>query len=153
MKKIKIQYYIIGVVLVILGGALSGIASANAPAYYATLNKPPLAPSPKVFAPVWTILYAMIGIVGARIYFNYDQKTKILFVTQLILNFLYTVFFFALQSTILAEIDLILLLIVLFILSMKLYKQNKVDFFVFLPYVIWCCFATYLNTGVLLLNP
>jgi benzodiazapine receptor len=152
MKKIKIQYYIIGVVLVILGGALSGLATSSAPDYYATLNKPFLAPSSKVFAPVWTILYATIGIVGTKIFFNYNKKTKILFVVQLVLNFLYSVFFFGIKSTILAEIDLILLLVVLFLICIELYKKQKSDFYLFLPYVLWCCFATYLNTGVLLLN-
>lgn len=44
--------------------ALGAVASVNAASFYAQLSKPSWAPPASVFGPVWTALYALMGIAA-----------------------------------------------------------------------------------------
>lgn len=88
---------IASIIVVELVGSLSGILSGDIKAIYNNLTLPPLAPPDFIFGIVWPILYLMIGIVGYLILrdrTNARQNNLILFVSQLVLNFVWSIVFF-----------------------------------------------------------
>ncbi|RYY83746.1 MAG: tryptophan-rich sensory protein, partial [Comamonadaceae bacterium] len=44
--------------------AIGAVASINAASFYAQLAKPAWAPPAAVFGPVWTLLYALMGVAA-----------------------------------------------------------------------------------------
>ncbi|OYV05813.1 MAG: hypothetical protein CFE26_09635, partial [Verrucomicrobiales bacterium VVV1] len=91
--------------LLILGlGGLGGVAfGAGGQGWYQTLQRPPGTPPPWVFGPVWSVLYAMMGVslgllvrdrkrVGSRLAIT-------LFIFQLVLNLAWTPLFFGAHRT------------------------------------------------------
>lgn len=88
---------IASIIVVELVGSLSGILSGDIKAIYNNLTLPPLAPPDFIFGIVWPILYLMIGIVGYLILrdrTNARQNNLILFISQLVLNFIWSIIFF-----------------------------------------------------------
>ena len=63
----RIKTLIAFLVLTVGGGLLIGSVSAP-DQWYQNLVKPALNPPSWVFAPVWTILYVMIAVAGARVW-------------------------------------------------------------------------------------
>ena len=51
-------------VIVFVAAGLGAIASSGAPSFYGELTRPDWAPPPRVFGPVWTVLYALMGIAA-----------------------------------------------------------------------------------------
>ena len=65
--------------------------------WYAALAKPPFNPPNWVFGPVWTVLYVMIAIAGARTWESGTGGSD-LWLAQMALNFAWTPVFFRLHS-------------------------------------------------------
>lgn len=141
------------VVIGISSGFLTYDSTAN---WYVELKHPFLTPPNWLFAPVWTILYLMIGI-SLYLFWNSRKKINknpgyITYILGLISNFLWSFFFFGLRSPIYGLIDIILMLS---LISLNIYyfqKVSKNSALILVPYLLWVCFATYLNIGILLLN-
>lgn len=122
--------------------------------WYAGLNKPTFNPPNWIFGPVWTILYILIGIVGWRVWHRSgDGSLRVLWVIQMALNFIWTPIFFGAQKPGLALVVIIALLaaIICFILRAK--ESDRMSAWMFLPYLAWVSFATYLTASVTILNP
>src|SRR6218665_3649520 len=109
MKNLSI--YIVFVVVVVAIGALIGIN--NIPGdWYQSLQKPPFNPPNWIFGPVWTTLYVLIGIAGARMWIVRPTGTRMrLWFTQMALNFLWSPIFFGMQSPIGALVIIVPMLI------------------------------------------
>ncbi len=124
--------------------------------WYHTLNKPYLNPPDWVFTPVWTILYITIFISFFLFIKDGFNSRKIipliLFITQFILNLLWTPVFFNLQNIKLGFVILFLLWITLILTAKEFYKISKPAGIILIPYLIWTTFALYLNLGILVLN-
>lgn len=124
--------------------------------WYAQLRQPPLTPPGWLFAPVWTVLYALMGLaawlVWQRAGWLAAARPLALFLLQLLLNGLWSYLFFGLQRPGLALLDLLSLwLVVLFTLrGFRLHHQTAGLLLV--PYLLWLSFAAYLNLGFWLLN-
>jgi tryptophan-rich sensory protein len=75
------------------------------------------------------------------------------YIAQLILNGAWSWIFFAHQALTLALFDIIILIILNVIILHKLWTNNSyVSFFLYLPYVLWISFASYLNANIVFLN-
>src|SRR5690349_21814116 len=99
------------ILLVVGGGLLIGFLTAPG-SWYAALAKPSFNPPNWLFAPVWTILYVFIAIAGWRIWQRQRSGAAMkLWWLQLVLNFLWSPIFFALQNVGLALVVIILLLV------------------------------------------
>lgn len=150
MKKILIHVLFVAVVVAL--GALIGIA--NIPGeWYQALNKPPFNPPNWIFGPVWTTLYVLIGIAGARTWLASPSSSRMhIWFGQMALNFLWSPAFFGMESTLLGLIVIIpmLMLIVLFI--QRSWNKDRISALLFLPYVAWVGFATLLNLSLFILN-
>lgn len=138
-------------------GALSGYLSREAAMLYSEfIDKPPLSPPAIVFPIVWTILYALMGIGIARIRLKppSPERTKAtgLYLTQLAVNFFWSLIFFNAQAFGLALLWLILLWVLVFLMIRAFHKVDPLSAKLQIPYLLWLTFAAYLNAGVWLLN-
>lgn len=132
--------------------ALSGIV-AGPGQWYQQLVKPVGNPPPWVFGPVWTTLYLLIGISAALAFkTNPGKPIILLFLAHLLLNAAWSPLFFGLQQPSLALVDLIALDIVVALLLWKLWPAHRTAAYCLIPYQLWILYATYLNTGILVLN-
>jgi tryptophan-rich sensory protein len=147
----------------VVGCELVGIAAtpftiAAIPTWYATLNKPFFSPPNWVFGPVWTTLYFLMGVSAFLIWQKGLQKKQVkrafvYFILQLIFNFLWSLLFFGLHSSLFGLIGIVLLLIFIVLSIVSFYKLSKIAAYLLVPYLIWVSFATILNTSLLVLNP
>lgn len=125
--------------------------------WYASLNKPLFSPPNWVFGPVWTTLYALMGV---SIFLILETKIKkqeknsliFLFSLQLFLNFLWTIIFFGFHLPLGAFIEIIFLWLSILLLIVKFYKHSKLASFLLIPYLLWVSFASLLNLFVAVLN-
>lgn len=151
MKKIfsKLKYLVLPL---LVGGIVGFIISKFI--QYDNLNKPFLSPPQLAFPIVWTILYILMGIsFGILSEKNLlDSKSKFLYYFQLLINALWSIFFFVFEWRLFAFIWIILLDIVVILMTINFYKKNKLAGILQIPYIIWILFATYLNLAFYLLN-
>lgn len=142
--------------LISLGvGGLSALLTMGNMDIYKYLDKPPLAPPSIVFPIVWTILFILMGISAYLIYNSnseYKQKALLIYGIQLLVNFIWPIFFFVLNYRLIALFIIIILLILIIIMIIKFYKINKLAAYLQIPYLLWVSFATYLNLGFYILN-
>lgn len=75
-----------------------------------------------------------------------------LFTIQLILNFLWSILFFYFRNPLAGAIDILLLEILIIWYAVKSWPQFKVSSLLFVPYILWISFATYLNLYILFNN-
>jgi len=149
-----------GALVVFLGltlgiGALGGIAtSSNIAGWYATLNRPDIAPPNWVFAPVWTALYVLMAIAAWRVWRVAGTRSQpmLLFAIQLVLNCAWSFIFFGAHQigAALAEVIVMLGFIVWTTLSFRTYEGTAA--WLMAPYVAWVSFATILNAAIWRLN-
>lgn len=136
-------------------GALGAIASINAPAFYAQLNKPAWAPPAGIFGPVWTTLYLLMAIALWLVWrkeFGWHRAT-VVFIAQLLVNALWSWLFFAWHLGAGAMID-VLVLWCLIVLTIKLFwSQQRIAALLLLPYLLWVSFASLLTWTVWQANP
>ena len=117
--------------------------------WYEDLNKPFFNPPNFIFEIVWRILYVLMAIVS---YLNAQNIFK-LYLMQIVLNGLWSWLFFVYQSTAFAFLDIVLL-IFLNVLIIKQLRVNKawLSVLLYIPYVVWICFASLLNLAIIVLN-
>ena len=143
------------VVACLLLGYLSSLFQKDALIeWYPTLQHSPLSPPDWVFPIAWTILYILMGIsVGLlhEIKSIYTRFLYVLFGTQLILNLLWSFFFFYMRNPTLGFVDIIILDMFTVIYFSGAYFINRISAWLFLPYILWLAFATYLN-GYIMIN-
>lgn len=145
-------------VLITLGiGFLSSFFAINARQIYQTLIEPSFAPPGWVFGPVWTILYILMGIAAYRIWMyksdnKIDSEPILIYLLQLLFNFIWSLLFFCLGLHGIAFIDITVLWL-LIILTMIVFKKiDSTAFYLLIPYILWVSFASVLNYSVWILN-
>ncbi len=131
--------------------------SPSIPTWYASLNKPSLAPPNWVFFPVWTALFLMMGISLYLLWTQAlkDRKAKIaliFFAVQLGLNILWSILFFGLKSPLSALIEILILWLAILLTIIKSLKVSKAAAILLLPYILWVSFAAVLNFFLWKLN-
>lgn len=130
--------------------------------WYTGLIKPALNPPSWIFGPVWTTLFALMGIAVFLVWSSYakaseDKKKGIkialaLFGIQLVLNTLWSILFFGMQSPGAALIEIVLLWVSILATIIAFYKISKPAAWLLVPYILWVSFASYLNYVIWTLN-
>jgi len=140
-------------------GYLSGMVTRESiTTWYPTLIKPVFNPPNWIFAPVWTILYIMMGLAGGLVWNKMDTNEKAVktafkyFIFQLALNAAWSFIFFYLHNLFLALIELILLWLIIFEVYNQFKKIDKRAGMLFIPYLLWVSFAGVLNFSIWWLN-
>jgi tryptophan-rich sensory protein len=140
-------------------GYLSGMVTRESiTTWYPTLIKPVFNPPNWIFAPVWTTLYIMMGVAGGLVWTKLEsdpenvKKAFKFFILQLALNALWSFIFFYLHNVLLALIEVVLLLLMIYETYNQFFKIDKNAGRLLIPYMIWVSFATILNASIWWLN-
>ena len=141
--------------LIGLAGGLLTFESVKT--WYTTLNKPSFNPPNFIFGPVWTVLYILMGIASYLIWKK--RKTAagyswavVIYILQLLLNLMWSYLFFFQHQIGFALIEIGLLLLTIIINALIFYRIDKVAGWLFVPYILWVSFASYLTYSISLLN-
>lgn len=151
---IKIKPFLISIGLALLAGII-GSFLGNSSSGYDELIRPSFAPDAIVFPIVWTVLYILMGIAAYFVYGEQSEKIKnalIFYLIQLIVNSLWTFFFFGLDMFLFAFWWLILLIVLVCITIVLFYKIKPLSAYLLIPYLLWLIFAAVLNYSIYLLN-
>lgn len=143
------------VVMEVLGGLVAFLTSGSISSWYSTLVRPPGNPPNEIFGPVWSTLYAMIGISFALIWHQGGlgkNQLTLFFFTQLFLNLIWTPVFFGAHLIVPALIVIILMWLFIALTIRAFAKVSKPAAYLLVPYLIWVSYATYLNVGYAYLN-
>ncbi len=158
MNKEKFNYkiLILFILFALLAGGIGALLGGDMKDFD-NLNKPTFSPPAIVFPIAWTILYILMGISSYLVCYNKtDKKFKttacIIYIVQLIVNSLWTLFFFRFNMLLFSFIWLILLLILVIVMIIKFYKIKPLSAYLQVPYVLWLIFAAILNFSIYWLN-
>ena len=125
--------------------------------WYENLKKPPMTPPNQVFWPVWATLYVLI-FISLITWFLTPEKvlffpTVLLLTVHFTAGFCWTTLFFGKRKILLALLDILLMDVTLSAIIVIFLKTTMLSGLLLIPYFCWALFATYLNFGILRLNP
>lgn len=148
----KILSYILFIGFVVGAGLLAGLT--NMPGgWYQSLDKPFFNPPPWLFGPVWTTLYVMIGVAGARIWQQAPKSAAMqLWFAQMAFNLMWSPAFFGLQNPELALAVIVGMLVTIMAFMVKARPIDRISTLLFVPYLAWVTFAGILNLSIAWLN-
>ena len=157
MKKINWTELFIFILIAELVGAFSALLSGDFSSFYAEITRPPFSPPPVVFPVVWSVLYALMGISTFLVWnekFCPTSKStaKKLYISQLTINFTWSIIFFRFRLLGLAAAIAFLLLGLVTGMIFSFRKINTTAAIINIPYTLWLTFAAYLASGVFFLN-
>lgn len=152
----------LGLVVAVVVSELAGIIGAlfTTPAidtWYATLAKPALNPPSWVFGPVWTTLFALMGVAAFLIWKRGQERAEVrlalgIFAVQLILNTAWSILFFGLRSPGAALVEIAFLWLAILGTIIAFARLSKPAAVLLVPYILWVSFAGYLNYMIWILN-
>jgi len=156
--KFKPLAFIISIAITLSIGALGGWATATSvKTWYPFLNKPSFNPPNWLFAPVWTSIYILLGISAylvwaRRVHIIHFPRTVAIYFIQLILNLGWSFIFFYLHEIGFAFAEILILLVFILLKAYTFYKIDKWAGLLFIPYIIWVSFASFLTYNIFILN-
>jgi len=140
------------VALVLGGGTLIGLMTPPGK-WYAGLAKPSFNPPNWIFAPVWTLLYIMVAVVGWRTWQHSPRSAAMaVWFIQLALNFVWSPAFFGAHRIGAAQVIVVALLTTIIVFIVMRWPRDRAAALLFMPYAAWVAFATLLNGALWYLN-
>ncbi len=142
----------------IAGFAGSLFTTPQIPGWYAGLVKPFLNPPSWIFAPVWTLLYVLMGCASYLIFKNRNVNKSLahkalgLYAVHLLVNLSWSLVFFGGQNPDMALAIIALLWAMIVVLALLFSRISKLAGLLLVPYLFWVTFATYLNASIVFLN-
>lgn len=158
MSIVNFKKLVISLVLPLAVGFIGSIFTTYSidDGWYASLKQPSFNPPASVFGPVWTILYILMGIslymVWKEVPGRKRENALGVFALQLLLNFLWSLFFFYFKDIEIAMLDIIALWISIVIMVWMFYRVKPLAGWLNIPYLLWVSFATALNIAYYVLN-
>ncbi len=139
------------------GGVGSLFTLSAIPTWYAHLDKPFYSPPNWVFGPVWTMLYALMGISAYLVWRKWQFGKKAhafwhVYGTQLALNALWSILFFGCKYIGLAFVEILAMWYFIVRCIQESKKLSPWASYLLYPYIAWVSFATLLNFGIMILN-
>ncbi len=155
-KYLKITYCV--AISLAVGYLSSNVTQSSIKTWYPTIEKPIFNPPNWVFAPVWTMLFILMGIAAGMVWNKLEsnkelvKKGLLFFTVQLLLNALWSYLFFGLNNILLALIEIILLWLIIYE-TYYIFKQvDKKAGYLLIPYLAWVGFASVLTGTIYWLN-
>lgn len=141
----------------IVGGVGAIFTSSSVSTWYPNLTKPAFTPPGWVFAPVWTILYLLMGLSLFLILVRGGERGKIIpaltiFAVQLALNGIWSYLFFGLRNPFYGFVEIVLLWIMILLTMLVFSKISKLSSMLLIPYLAWVTIAATLNFYLWRLN-
>lgn len=141
--------------LAFCAGAVGAVASVDAASFYAQLNRPSWAPDASLFGPVWSVLYALMGLAAWLVWRSPGPRrlALTLFCVQLAANALWSWLFFAWRSGPGAAAEVLVLLALIVATLVAFWRLNRLAGLLLLPYACWVSFAAVLTWALWQRNP
>ena len=148
---------VVSAALIIATMFLGQIATTPNLPWYDSLAKPWFTPPNWVFAPIWTVLYAVLGYLFYRIarlpdFIRGRNPAIAAFVVFLVVNALWSYAFFGLHSYVLGLVDIAAQVVALIATVVLFGRLDRYSPLGFIPVALWVAFATALNYQILLMN-
>ena len=145
------------IILPLVVGGIAGAMTSGSMKEFEALNQPPLSPPGWIFPVVWTILYLLMGISSYLIStseqdWNEVKRLMDIYRFQLLVNFLWPIFFFNFGWYLFAIIWLLLLWVLVIVMIIRFWNINKLAAYLNIPYILWLTFAAVLNFAIWILN-
>ena len=147
----------------LIGFLVASFAAAAAGAFsppgdwYTTLNKPSWTPPGWLFGPVWTALYAMIGVSAWLVWKQHGADAirwaLVLWVVQLALNAAWSPVFFGAHRLGAALVVIVAMWLAIAATIVAFWPLHRFAAWLLVPYLAWVSFATALNAAIWRLNP
>jgi len=161
LPPISVSRQVIGLVgwllLTFATAAIGAFASVNAGTFYRELVRPSWAPPAWLFGPVWSILYALMGIAAWWVWrargFSGARDALVLFIIQLVANALWSWLFFAWRQGAGAFAEVLLLWCMIAGTVFLFWRISKFAAALLIPYLAWVTFASALTFAIWRLNP
>lgn len=136
-------------------GALT-TATGDSP-WYDSLDKPLFNPPNWVFGPVWTVLYALMGLAAYLVWRRGREQRDVrkalaLFGAQLVLNGIWTPIFFGAESVMGGAVVILSLWVVLAFTVRAFFRVSRRAGWLLVPYLLWVSYAVALNLSIWVLN-
>ena len=141
----RISVFVFVFLTLIIGGFAS---SQSLDIWYVNLVKSDLNPPGYIFGIIWPILYLMMAISAFRTFYFVKKS----FFIQLFFNAIWSWLFFVFQMPLLALINIWLLILLNVRIAFVMFKEDKLSAYLYLPYVLWLIFASYLNLYIVFNN-
>ncbi|WP_092501130.1 TspO/MBR family protein [Meinhardsimonia xiamenensis] len=144
--------------LAVIAAAASGVIFPAAGPWYQSLNAPSFQPPNWLFGPVWTVLYLMIAVCGARLAVQAGQGAGLagfalgLWALQITLNALWTPTFFGAHALGAALVIIGALWLSIAALMATALQIDRLAGWLLAPYLGWVSFAAVLNWAFWRLN-
>ena len=143
--------------LVFAVAAIGAVASMSAATFYAQMLRPSWAPPGWLFGPVWSLLYAMMGLSAFLVWrvagFAPARTALLLFMVQLGVNALWSWLFFEWHLGMWAFVDVLLLWCLIVACIAAFWRTSRWAAALLVPYLLWVSFASALTFSVWQLNP
>jgi tryptophan-rich sensory protein len=138
--------------------ALAGAsATLQAGTFYEQLVRPSWAPPAALFAPVWSVLYAMMAVAAWLVWQRRERplahRALLVFLAQLVLNALWSWLFFGWRLGAWSFVDIVLLWGLILTTLLYFRKLSFPAALLLIPYLGWVSFAAVLNYAMWQLNP
>jgi len=148
---------LVWLLVVFFAAAVGGFASTGASEFYRDLVRPSWAPPGWLFGPVWSVLYALMGVAAWLVWrargFGGARNALLVFVVQLAANALWTWLFFVWRQGGLAFAEILLLLALILVTIVLFWRVNRLAAVLLFPYLFWVSFASALTLATWRLNP
>ena len=134
-------------------GALTGLATAGETRgpWYMSLRKPAWQPPRSWFGPVWTALYAMMGLASWLVWTSGSPAAPAalgLYAFQLALNLAWSLLFFRAKRLDWALADILALLPAIIATASAFWGIDPLAGALMVPYAAWTAFATALTATI-----
>jgi benzodiazapine receptor len=149
---------LVSIVICELAGVIGSVfTTPSIPGWYAGLAKPSFNPPNWLFGPVWTALYALMGVAAYLVYEKGWKEGRVrkalaVFVVQLVLNALWSIVFFGAHMILGAAVVIVLLWATILASILLFSKISRTAAWLLVPYILWVSFATVLNISLYVLN-
>jgi len=157
MSFLRWALFIVPLILVLgfFSGQISGSGEENR--WFQALVKPALQPPGWLFGLMWTLLYFLMAVAVSLILHArgapYRGLAVILFLIQLALNLFWSPLFFGMHQVSAAFWLILMLLVAAASTSWIFFRIRKLAGWLMVPYLVWLCFAAFLNQRIDSLNP
>ncbi len=149
--------FVVWMLVVFVAAAIGGFASAQSAELYRVLVRPAWAPPGWLFGPVWTVLYALMGVAAWLVWrergFSGARTALVLFIVQLVFNAAWTWIFFVWRQGALAFAEILVLWGLILATLVLFWRVNRLAGALLVPYIAWVSFAAALTLAMWRINP
>ena len=146
------------ILLCVIVGSIGSLVTITGPgSWYSTLKKPFFAPPNWLFAPMWILLFVLMGIALYLVWESGTEHREVkaalgIFGVQFFLNVIWSFLFFGLKSPLLGFIDILLLWVMIAATIWAFFRVRKSAAYFLIPYIAWVTLASVLNGAIYFMN-